>query len=224
MNHDLPYYGRHINAARWDPLDIACVRQAARLLRQQPADADRPLAVDLGSGHGTMALTLHDLGYRVIAVDRRMPLLVKQTLGTDAIEQDMTAIGCARLPAPTIVYSQRTLHYLPFDTAARLLATLGRRTGAHVFVSLAGAGSELGSNYPHADQPVRERFCRPDPPVGDRYFISAPLCLYTEADAALLCDTAGLRLTDIWTSDFGNVKVSAVRLSPHIITPPAGAL
>lgn len=224
MNHDLTCYGRHINAARWDPLDIACVRQAARLLRQQPADADRPLAVDLGSEHGTMALTLRDIGYRVIAVDRRMPLLIKQTLGTDAIERDMTRIGWARLPAPTICYSQRTLHYLPFDAAAQLLATLGRRTGARVFVSLAGADSELAYNYPHADRPVRERFCRPDPPVGDRYFISAPLCLYTEADAALLIDAAGLRLTDIWTCHFGTVKISAVRLRPHFVTPLPGAL
>ena len=153
MNLYLPCYGRHINAARWDPLDIACVRQAARLLRQRPPNAERPLAVDLGSGHGTMALTLHDLGYRVIAVDLRMPSLVKQTLGSDAIERDMTRIGWARLPAPTICYSQRTLHYLPFDTAAQLLTTLGRRTGARVFVSLAGADSELARNYPHADRP-----------------------------------------------------------------------
>ena len=217
-------YGRDINTFRWDPLDIACVRQAARTRRRTPDAAEPPLAVDLGSGHGAMALTLRDIGYRVIAVDLRMPLLMKETLGPDAREQDMTGISWQDLPAPAIVYSQRTLHYVPFAQASRILATLGRRTGANAFLSLAGLDSELADNYPHADRPVQERFCVPAPAVGERHYITASLCLYTEADAVRLCDAAGLRVTDIWTSDFGTVKVSAVSLSPHIITPPPGSL
>ena len=91
--------------------DIACVRDAA-LRRQCPATPDcAPLVVDLDYGHGLMALTLRDLGCRVIACDPMLPQALKEALGINAIEGDAATVAWDDMPAPDILYSQRTLRY-----------------------------------------------------------------------------------------------------------------
>lgn len=197
-------YGQDIAATRWDQLDIGCVRDAARRRR-----AGATLVVDLGCGHGLMALTLRDLGCEVIACDPMMPQSLKEALGANAIPRDATAVGWDSMAAPDILYSQRTLHYLPYREAARVIATLTRKPGASAYISLAGYNSELRHNYPDTCRPVAERFAHlaPEPRISTH--ISAPLCLYTPDDAIQLADQAGLAVADIWESTFGNVKLIA---------------
>ena len=204
-----PRYGQDIAAARWDWLDISCVRYAARHKRSAAAE-HLPVAVDLGCGQGLMALTLQDLGYRIIACDLRITDTIRAALGTDAYEGDDRNVPWAQLPAPDIVYSQRALHYIPYREAAALLATLTRNPGCAAFISLSGYHSELAHNYPHLRKPVQERFAHlaPDPRLSTG--ISAPLCLYTPEDAGQLITDAGLVALDIWSSDFGNVKINAI--------------
>ena len=204
-------YGQDIAATRWDRLDIACVRDAALRRRDAATPENAPLAVDLGCGHGLMALTLRDIGCRVIACDPMLPQALKETLGNEAIQRDAAAVAWDEMPAPDILYSQRTLHYLPYCEAVRVLASLTRKPGATAYVSLAGYNSELCYNYPHVNRPAEERYAHlaPEPRLATR--ISAPLGLYTPDDAAQLVDAAGLTIADIWESTFGNVKLIAVR-------------
>ena len=83
-----PRYGQDIAAARWDWLDISCVRYAARHKRRATTQLT-PTAVDLGCGQGLMALTLRDMGYRVIACDLRITDdTIRVALGDDACEGD----------------------------------------------------------------------------------------------------------------------------------------
>ena len=172
MNADLRY-GQDIASTRWDLLDIRCVRYAARHKRKI-ATKHTPTAVDLGCGQGMMAMTLRDLGYRVIACDLRISEIIKATLGTDAYEGDFGKIQWLELPAPDIVYSQRALHYVPYAEAAALLATLTRKPGCAAFISLSGYHSELGHNYPHLHKPVQERFAHLAPEPRLSTGISAP--------------------------------------------------
>lgn len=76
-----------------------------------------------------MALTLQDLGYRVIACDLRITDTVRAALGDDAYKGNFRNAPWAELPAPDIVYSQRALHYIPYTEAVPLLATVTRKQG-----------------------------------------------------------------------------------------------
>ena len=76
-----------------------------------------------------MALTLQDMGYRVIACDLRITDTIRAALGDDAYQGDFRNIPWTELPAPDIVYSQRALHYIPYTEAATLLTVLTRRPG-----------------------------------------------------------------------------------------------
>ena len=134
---------------------------------------------------------------------------LKEALGDNAIQSDAAAVAWDDMPAPDILYSQRTLHYLRYREAARIIATLTRKPGTAAYISLAGYNSELRHSYPHLRHPATERFAHlaPEPRTATR--ISAPLCLYTPDDAAQLVDEAGLAIADIWESSFGNVKLIA---------------
>lgn len=203
-----PRYGQDIAAARWDWLDISCVRYAARHKRRVTTE-HTPIAVDLGCDQGLMALTLRDMGYRVIACDLRITDTIRATLGDDAYEGDFRNVPWAELPAPDIVYSQRALHYVPYAEAVALLTTLTRKPGCAAFISLAGYHSELGKYYPHLHKPVHERFAHLAPEPREATNISAPLCLYTPENAAQLIAEIGLVATGLWSSEFGNIKIMA---------------
>ena len=205
-----PRYGQDIAAARWDWLDISCVRYAARHKRR-PTTEHKPTAIDLGCGQGLMALTLRDMGYRVIACDLRTTDAIRAALGDDAYKGDFRNVPWAELPAPDVIYSQRALHYIPYTEAAALLATLTRKPGCAVSISLAGFHSKLGNDYLHLNKPVQERFAHLAPEPRQDTDISAPLCLYTPEDAAQLIAETGLLATGIWSSEFGNIKIMAAR-------------
>lgn len=211
-------YGQDIAAARWDWLDISCVRYAARHKRKVTTEHP-PIAVDLGCGQGLIALTLQDLGYRVIACDLRINDTIRAALGDDAYEGNFRNAPWAELPAPDIVYSQRALHYIPYTEAVALLATLTRKPVCAAFISLAGYDSELGNDYPDRHKPVQVRFAPLAPEPQRTTDITAPLCLYKQEDAELLISDAGLAVTGLWSSEFGNIKIMAAR---DRTTPYAG--
>ena len=210
--------GQDIAAARWDWLDISCIRYAARLKRRITTE-HTPVAVDLGCGQGLMALTLQDMGYRAIACDLRITDTIRVALGDGAYEGDFRIVPWAGLPAPDTVYSQRALHYIPYTEAVSLLTTLTRKPGCAAFISLAGYHSELGNGYPDQHRPVQERFAPLAPEPQRTTDISAPLCLYKPDDAALLIAETGLAVTGLWSSEFGNIKIMAAR---DRTTPYAG--
>lgn len=201
-------YGVSISATRWDRLDIKCVRAAARSQRAAAA----PLhAVDLGCGRGDMAVTLEAIGLNVIANDLKITPLLRNNPNLRDIAGDAAQIDWLQYPAPDIIYSQRCLHYWPFPQARELLATLSRKPGSAVFISLAGYHSALSQGYPAASFPVERRFAKLAPEVARQYHIKEPLCLYTPDEGRQLFADAGLTVRDLWQSDSGNLKIIAAR-------------
>lgn len=68
------------------------------------------------------------------------------------------------LPAPDIIFSQHTLHYLPFQNVLIKLSQILKRTDrCSLYLSFSSLASELAENYP-------------DSPLGPDTSISLPTC------------------------------------------------
>ena len=55
--------------------------------------------------------------------------------------------------------------------------------------------------------PVRNRYAQLSPAQRRRHGIAEPVCLYTPDELVELVEAAGFRVRQVWTSDFGNVKL-----------------
>ena len=106
---------------------------------------------------------------------------------------------------------QRAIHYLPRDVALGVLRQLRLllRTDGALFISCSGLGSELGTGYPGEHVPVSERFDCLASEMADKHSIKHPVCLYTEDEFQTLLEEAGFRISKIYASAFGNLKVIA---------------
>jgi hypothetical protein len=107
-----------------------------------------------------------------------------------------------------VAYSQRFIHYLRFQEAARLLATLASRLcpGARLFISASGMQSELSEGYPHAGNPLEERFALLASAMQAKHGVREPVCLYTKDELERLVLAQGFTAIRTWASPFGNVK------------------
>lgn len=198
-------------ASQWtDELDLEALRF---LVSPQ---IPRRVAVDLGCGLGVQGIRFAVLGcdttlYDIADVGGRIDE-VRRVLGLPAL-----AFRCLELRRATpedfparigLAYSQRFLHYLRFDEAARLLSLLAERmcAGARLFVSASGLGSELGEGYAHAVLPLEQRFAPLSPAMQAKHAIGEPVCLYTPADLEHVLLAQGFTAVRVWASPFGNVK------------------
>lgn len=195
--------GRGVDVAsqREDDLD----RAAIEFIRARSAPAVLEIGCGLGgqsfrmaeAGAVVTALDMHDYSGSIPAHDR-----------ISFVQGDLSSFA----PAPDVrydaIFSQRTIHYLPFGAAVAALKLLVKHhlaTGGTVFLSASGLGSELGDIYPHAGRPVGERFTNLSPHMAEKHGIHAPVCLYTCEDLAGLLLTCGL-YPKVWISPFGNIK------------------
>lgn len=205
-------YGVQVSAERTDRLDAAALEFVT--------GAGRPLRlVDIGCGVGAQAARMARAGADVVAVDIadfsddvhafaeshsfEGHVNFVQAHALDFLEQTTFEID--------VLYSQRTLHYLPYSDALGAMRLARGRMGNHsrAFISLSGLSSELGEKYPHFNVPIADRFCGLAWNARDAHQIWRPICLYTEADAKNLVKEAGFQVLDCWTSVFGNVKLVA---------------
>lgn len=205
-------YGVQVSAERTDRLDAAALEFVT--------GADRPLRlVEIGCGVGAQAARMASAGADVVAVDiadfsddvhafaeshkSEGRITFVQAHALDFLEQTTFEID--------VLYSQRTLHYLPYSDALGAMRMARGRMGNHsrAFLSLSGLSSELGEKYPHFNVPIADRFCGLARNVRDVHRIWQPICLYTTADAKNLLTEAGFQVLDCWTSEFGNVKLVA---------------
>jgi hypothetical protein len=122
---------------------------------------------------------------------------------------DLSKLRLADLPDRIdLAFSQRTLHYLPYAQARRLVALSASRMqkDAEFHVSVSGLESELGAGYAVSHLPLSKRFARLAPDVAVRHGITESVCLYRSDDLVSLMSECGWVAVDIWVSDFGNVK------------------
>ena len=205
-------YGASISHQREDQLDAAALARARQLLLAT-APEERPTVYDIGAGQGAMAIKFAAAGCAVVACDLApMPALRSFAGGRRQVcvldGHDARDIEWGRLPAPDLIYSQRFLHYLPFPDAIALVRSLVRPgRPCTLYLSMSGLDSELGRGYPAL--PLETRFAPLAVDLMVKHGIRRSVCLYALADALVLAESCGLDVTELWRSEFGNVKLVA---------------
>jgi len=208
-------YGAEIGSQREDDLDRLALQEATKLAGI--ASKRKPVGYDIGCGRGTMAMKFAQAGCTVVACDiEPMPALAAFVRDNGAIppvhtvEADARHVDWDAFPRPDIFYSQRFLHYLRFPEAAKLVRTLtGGERDCHVYLSMSGLHSELGTDYPGAA--LETRFSCLADKMAKKHGIAQKLCLYSLDDAERLAKSCDLEIVRLWLSEFGNVKLIAKR-------------
>ena len=174
------------------------------------------VAIDLGCGLGAQGIRFSMLGckavlYDLVDVGLRIER-IRQSLAIQNLEFRQIDLRLATqedFPAVVgVAYSQRFIHHLRFDEASRLLAMLALRlcTGARLFISASGLGSELGAGYAHFSTPVEQRFAPLAIAMQEKHSMREAVCLYTVAELEQLVVAHGFTAIRTWASPFGNIK------------------
>jgi hypothetical protein len=205
-----PSHGADI-ASQWiDRLDLEALRFAVS--RRIP----KRVALDLGCGVGMQGIRFAVFGCRSVLYDIAdigEPIArARRALGIPELEFRQIDLRQATVedfpPEVGVAYSQRFIHYLRFEEASRLLATLARRlcAKARLFLSASGLASELGIGYRHAEHPIEHRFAPLSGAMQARHGVREAVCLYTQEELERLVVAQGFAALRTWTSPFGNVK------------------
>lgn len=206
-------HGVDIASQRQDELD----RASLDFIR---ASKKPVTAIDLGGGFGAHAARMAQAGADVLMIDiadmrdenfRKTAEAGKLRF----LQRDMAALSASDLPADIdVLYSQRTIHYLPYDQAKTALTTIFNRMApdSAVFISAAGWDTEYGKTYPNRDKPVEERFNFVAPDMQEKHGITHKIVTYKEEDLAKLLEDTGFSGVSVTRSTFGNIKASARKI------------
>lgn len=208
-------YGGEISSQREDSLDQTAMQEAACLSGEMYDK--RPVLYDIGSGLGTMSIKFAEIGCTVITCNiepmphlRRLSRETRAILPNHILEKDVRFVDWTMFPEANIVYSQRFLHFIRFHEAVQLIRSVTERTNdCSVYMSISGLSSELGNGYFKA--PLENRFDYLSKEMAQKHNIRQKVCLYDMDDAKLLVENCGLKIIQLWLSDFGNVKIRAKR-------------
>jgi hypothetical protein len=206
-------HGSDIATQRMDELDSACLADA-----QQRHERGPFVFIDVGVGrcgfinkvaektHGSVlwAADIEDFSHEAAP-------------GVRFIQADMCQLP-GQLPDCDILYSQRTIHYLCYESALQFLMAfrLRMRQYASLYLSCSGVTSELAHGYPGAELPVERRFHHLASLMQNKHGIRQPVCLYSAKELTLLVERAGFHVEEVWQSEFGNVKLTARNIGAHL--------
>jgi SAM-dependent methyltransferase len=202
-------HGGDIALQRMDELD----RRALSDVLAERASACT--TADLGCGFGMQGLRFALLGARSHLFDL-LPepsifgAIREQTnIRLSYVSGDLRQLAATGIPDDLdVVFSQRFIHYLEFEQASRLIATVASkaRQGARFYISASGLESELGSGYSAHRSDLSERFDFLSADLQAKHGMRERVCLYTEVDLKTLMSNSGLSAVEVWSSSFGNVK------------------
>lgn len=205
-------YGVDVAAVRADDLD--------RQLLSAIGGGAITSVLDLGCGSGGLVARAATAGAQVtgidIATDARawaatLTALPPTVPTPQFIAGDMRAIATL-LPINAVfdaIVMQRALHYIPQPDARALLEQLTAYAAHSLYVAVTGIDSAIGAQYPHAQIALEARFGPVLPAAATTFDLSAPLCLYTQAELVDTVTAAGWQVERVWTSAFGNHKLIA---------------
>jgi predicted TPR repeat methyltransferase len=211
--------GSDISTQRLDSLDKHCIDTALGYVEKQ----NRLTLVDLGCGRCGFINQLHSV------VSKKHP---GADLSLTAVDiQDYRSFCSAGVNFRVsdmisylvdyafmnfhIIYSQRTIHYLNYQEATHFLEAAYnalRESGGWLYLSASGLHSELGDGYAHASMSLSERFEFLSPVMQKRHGIKEKVCLYTPDELAKLVGSVGFVVGRTEASEFGNVKLIAMRV------------
>ena len=207
-------YGVDIASTRLDDVDKKVLAHA----REYMARGVVPQVLDAGCGEGGLSAALLALGAAVTAIDiadfsHELAQRVASAGGVQGTYQfsqaDVRAWVATTSASYDIVVLQRMLHYVPYGDALAVLTALRPRV-THLYLSVTGLGTAIARHYDAASIPVQERFATLDSEGQQLFSITAPLCLYSEAELRQLLSESGWQIDWLRVSDFGNIKINAV--------------
>ncbi len=210
-------YGIDVAKYRLDDLDKIILENISRKLKS----CQSPKVLILGSGAGGVALSLAKLNsnIKVQAIDilpysnnflhyqNQDSILTQKLKFTQADMLEFVTnmeTGCY-----TDVVIQRSLHYLPYDSAVKLLKLLSEKIIGHLYLSVSGVNTAIATHYPNLKQPLNKRFFKLNEAGRKKFSISQPLCLYSLQDIMKVTTACGWRICYHKTSAFGNIKLVA---------------
>lgn len=199
-----------------DELEQLAVRELVR--RRSLNDNVSVLVVPCG--HGDFALQLAAGGAQVTAMDAGKYLReIEQQCpaGTSlcVAEASLTEIPDEPPGAPyDMIFCRRGFCRLTYAAAGQTLRNLLRKLkiGGKLYLSVLGLHSELGDDYPGAEEDITERFCPLSPQMAEKYGIHDPVCLYSERNLFVLALESGGSVLRTFTTTHGNVRAVIVRV------------
>lgn len=194
-------YGVDVSVRRIDDLD-------KRLLAAVRAD-ENVTVLDLGCGVGGSAARLARAGAVVTGVDQHdfSTAFASQVPQGRFIQSDIATFVPAQ--CYDFILCQRTLHYLAYPDAVRVLQQLRPYCKKQLFLSLSGLDTDIAGYYPGSHDAIDQRFTTLASDGQEKFGITAPLCLYTKYEAFKLCAAAGWETKEVWQSAFGNIMLIA---------------
>jgi len=202
-------HGGDISSQRFDIIDKKSL--------QYVINKDTELtAVDIGCGLAAQGLRFSLVGSDVTLIDimdisDRISVLnnLFEIVEMDFLNKDVRDISPEDLPTKIdLVYSQRFIHYLPFEEAKEVIKMIGDRvkSGGRIYISASGLQTELGEGYPDNNKPPENRYSCLKPSVAEKHGIHNQVCLYKKEDMEELLSVAGFDPIDVFASEFGNIK------------------
>lgn len=203
-------HGTDISSSRLGDLDRSAIRFVL--------DSTGPVSgVDVGCGLGfpsiAMALTGADMTLVDVADLSQRFSDLSMLLPSERItflQKDIRLLSQRDFPTLlNFLYSQRTIHYLPYVEALQFLRTMYSCLvpGGRVFISASGMKTELSVGYEGAALPVTDRFFKLTPDMAKKHEIHEPICMYYPEEFETLLHEAGFTTVELITSGkFGNVK------------------
>lgn len=230
MAKSINQYGDQFKPTGGHGVDVASQRQdeldAASLdyIRERSSVDRRITALDLGGGYGAHSVRMAEAGAIVTMVDvddmasnAFATTTLEKSLPPNAlrlIKKDFCCLADHEIPDDLdVLYSQRAIHYVPYQAAESLLRRIFIRmdSGGRVYISAAGYDTEYGQTYPDRDKPVEARFNFVTPDMRDKHGIFHKITIYKEVDMVLLMRSAGFTVSQVTCSAFGNIKAIAVK-------------
>jgi len=201
-------HGVDVASQRADDLDKRCLEHIAAKTSAR--------VLDLGAGAGGQSLRMVMAGAEVIAVDSHdfARAFAKLRIDNDLadaqlqfVQADVAAVATQWTAEEiTDVVLQRTVHYLRYIEALRLLSFLYQNVADKLFISVTGVDSAVGAEYPGRAAAIEDRFFPLAAGQAQTFSISQPVCLYRKAEFVTLLETSGWKVEGCWESAFGNIK------------------
>lgn len=203
--------GLDVSTQYTDDLDRVCCIHIASL------SGKHVKTVDLGGGKGGHSIRMADLGADVLMID--VADMASTQFGASVtpgkisfLLKDFKDLAAGDVPDQfDVLYSQRALHYLPYNDAKKCLSLMFNRMaqGGAVFISVAGMGSEFGATYPHRALPVEQRFSVLAHDMQTKFNTREPLVLYQQDEVKDLLARTGFSNISFIHSNFGQIRAVA---------------
>lgn len=173
--------------------------------------------LDVGCGAGGLAMALAKVGAMVTALDiddyaevitAKAEALSHTVDNVTFVQSDIASFLTQPGTTFDCVVLQRVLHYLPYDEAKKVLIKLAEQT-TMMYLAVTGTTTAIAQHYPVLKLSIDQRFEILDNIGQELFSITAPICLYNEAEIKQLLSETGWYVTWSRVSDFGNIKVVA---------------